>query len=407
MAKNNKKTWTPKRVRSEEERGGGRSEYIRLDEGERFTGVALFEGDPAKNETGYYEYMEHFDVNARRSVPCSGDECPLCEDGDRPKVRALTLWAVTKDEKGHDLDEPKLRIFQANWNVIKILTDMRSDDDPIKGQSFKISRLDDRGNYMLTLRPKGKMSATEVKELLKSDEAPDFDAMVTNRLQRAMEGYSVRKALDDDEDEDELTEKPEKTKKKSKDKDSEAAEWPEEADDVVVTVDEVDDNTITVSSDDYEDTALIYGTDEVDFTDLEAEATITVSWITDGDGDKVATEFEAEEGEPEPEAQADLPKTIEDEVFEVTGEVDEENGAIPVKSDDLELEFMLYVLEGVDVDLDDFKVGTKIKITAEKDVQGDMVISDSDNIEVVKAKKSDKKTGGKKSTAKKKPAKKK
>lgn len=390
------KQWKPKRVRSEEERGGGNSDYLRLDEGQRFTGYALFDGDPAADEPGWYEYLEHFDVNARRSIPCAGDDCPLCEDGDKPKTRAKTLWLVTKDEKGNDLGEGELKIFQANWNVIKIFTDMRSEGDKIKGVLFRVSRIDDRGNY--TLMPKSdSLKATQVKEALKSKDVPDFDAMVTATLNRAMEGYSVRKALDDDDDEEEP--KPSKNKAKAKKGKSEpeaGAEWPEEGEDETVTVSEIDGNTVTVTSDEYEGEAVIWGTDEIDLSEVDEGAVIIVSWETDDVGDKVATEFEAQDAEPEADEdeeaeENDLPDAIEGEEFEVVGEVDEDNGSIPVKSDELELEFDLYVIEGVDVDWEDYSVGTKIIVNAEKDVQGDMSTDEAPAL--VKKKSATKKSG--------------
>lgn len=411
------KQWQPQRVRSEDERSGGKSDYLRLDEGQRFTGYALFEGDPAVDEPGYYEYLEHFDVNARRSVPCAGEDCPLCEDGDKPKTRAKTLWLVTKDEKGNDLGEGELKIFQINWNVIKIFTDMRSEGDKIKGVMFRVSRIDDRGNYNL-LPKNDKLTSAKVKELVKGKDVPDFDSMVTATLNRAMEGYSVRKALDDDNDDDEPESTPSKKSAKKDEPEPADSEWPDEGEDETVTVGEVDDgNTITVTSDEYEDEAMIWGTGEVDFTELEAGQQIVVSWETDEEGDKVASAFEEAEAEAEAEAETgddedavDLPDTIEGEEFVVVGEVDEENGSIPVKSDELELEFLLYVLEGVEIDWEDYPEGTKVVVSAEKDAGGDMVSTEAP--EIVKDTKttkkgSTKKSGGKSSSKSKSTAKKK
>ena len=63
------KKWTPRRVRNEEERGTGTSGFITLDEGEKFLGYALFEADPAEDDPAYYEYLDHWNTAARRSVP--------------------------------------------------------------------------------------------------------------------------------------------------------------------------------------------------------------------------------------------------------------------------------------------------------------------------------------------------
>ena len=392
--------YTPRRIRSEEDRnsGGGPSNYIRLGDGQRFLGYALFDGDPATDEPGYYEFYEHFDVSARRSVPCAGDECPLCADGDRPKVRAQTLWLVTRDENGNDLGDGELRIFTANWNVIKLVTEMRAEGDKIKGVQHRVSRLDDRGTYSLMPKTE-KLTATQVKEWLKHDDAPDFDDMTTNRLMKAMEGYAVRKALDDDDE----PEEPKKAAKKSTAKaKAETADWPEEGEDAEVVVVELDGNIITVESDDFDGSTLIYGTDEVDFTDLVESQVVTVSWVTDEEGDKVATAMEAA-GAPEPEDEPnELPDAIEGERFEVVGAVDEDNGVIPVKND--EWEFNLYVLDGVDIDWDDYEVGKQITVNAERDTQGDMVASEAPALVKAAAKKAAPKAAAKTTTTRRRAA---
>lgn len=481
------KDWKPRRVRSEDDRGGS-SAFMLLDEGEKFLGYALFAGDPTKDDPGYYEYMNHWVGGAKggRSVPCAGEDCPVCEDGERPRDVALTLWLVTKDEKGNDLGDGELRIFRMNSIVIKQLTEMRSEDEPIKGVQFRVTRMDDRGNYMLQPKPK-KLSAADVKEHLKSKDAPDFDNMVTSQLRKAMEGLAVARAMDDDDDDDDDNDKKKQSKKSSaKSKKDEKADWPDEASEIAVTVTAINSkkNIITVESDDYEDEAEVWGTSELDLTDLDESDEITLDYETDNDGDKVASAFTAageekkdeapdvediedetlelvkvskknssvdvewqdetitlvgdddtdldafskgdsavisatydseEESwtltsieEPEGEGSGDggeLPAKIEDVEFIVTG-IDTRESTMEVQlADDDDLAFTLFFLDkgpASEVDFDDYKEGTKIVVSAEKDSVGDMVatlvptvVEDKKKSSAKSGKKSSKK-GGKK-----------
>lgn len=375
--------WKPKVNRSEDDRGGGGSKWISLKEGEKFTGYPLFDADPEKSDPAYLENQEHWLNDVRRSVPCADANCYYCEDGDRPKNRAYTLWVVTKDVNGKEIEGGELRIFRGNWNVIKLLTEMRKEGDKIKGQAFRVSCVDDRGNYSFTVRQQVKpLTATEVKEWLKKPEAPDFMDMITTQLTKAMEALSVARALDDEDDEPSQTRQKAKLAPEPEEEDTppepepepedepEAGAWPVKGE-VVVKVEEVDeDNFIMVSAPDLEGVVKIWGTpDGIDFTELESGDSIEVTYFTDGDDDYVAEAFEkvaaATGGE--------LPAKLDGVEFEIVGDPHEANGTIPVKSDDEELEFTLYVISGVAMDWDDYVVGTKILITAEKDVDGDML----------------------------------
>lgn len=366
MAKS--KEWTPRRVRSEEERGGS-SDYIQLDEGEKFTGYALFAGDPAKDEAGYYEFLQHWVTAGKsgRSVPCAGDDCPSCEDGDKPRDVANTLWLVTKDEKGNVLNDGdgELRIFKANSLVIKQFTEMRSEDEKITGRLFTVSRLDDRGNYMLAPKTKPPLTATKVKEYLKSKDAPDFDQMVTSQLRKAMEGVSLARALDDDDDPDEEDAKEKKGKKgakKSKEKKTE--DWPDELDEVEVTVDSVEDegNYFTASHEDYEGTKDIYTTKgiEFDLTDLSEGDTVTVTTgEQDGDGDYILSAEPEVEGGGGSNANED----IEDVTFTIT-KVSKKNNSITVEDED---DTEATLVGGEDDMFDDYAKGEVVVISAEWD----------------------------------------
>lgn len=413
------KEYRPRRVRSEDERSTGNSQYITLTEdGEKFLGYALFEGDPAEDEPGYYEYLEHWDVASRRSIPCPGpDDCPFCEDGDKPKDRAKSLWLVTKDEKGNVFDPAELRIYNLNSILIKQVTEMRSEGDKVKGRLFRVTRTDDRGNYVLMPKTEA-LKASEVKEALKDDGVPDFDKMVTATLRKAMDGLSVRRALDDDDDDDEPRAKKTKTKtskgkasKNSAEPDT-TDEWPADLDEETVTVKKADKSGdwIEVEHDDYEGSVKVWTTDDIEFdlTNLGKGDEVTVTATgPDEDGDYILSDEPTTEEPEEPEEEkeeGDLPDLIEDETFEVV-EVDAAESTIEVKSDDLDLEFTLYFLDTGDaakVDFDDYEPDMKIIVSAEKDSQGDMVATAIP--EVVKAKA--KKAAGKKTTAAKKGGKK-
>jgi ribosomal protein L12E/L44/L45/RPP1/RPP2 len=386
--------WTPRRVRNEEDRNTGSAGFIDLSEGENFLGYALFEGDPSKDEPGYYEYMQHWVPSAKggSSVPCAGDNCPFCEEGDKPRDVAYTAWLVTKDPKGNTLGkegEGEVLAFRANSIVIKQITEMRAEDESPRGLQFRVSRLDDRGNYILASKPKAPLKVTAIKTLLK-DAGIDFDGMVTNRLRKAMEGIAVARALDDDDDDDNGA-APAKRGKPAAGKAAKSSgdEWPAKTKGLDVTVESIDDdgNFIMVESDDYDGPAKVWTTPDIDFDleTLEEGQEITVAYTTDADDDfvlssePVLAEEEAEEEEAEedeaPAADNDLPDELEDEEFEVVS-IDKTNSTMDVKSDALDLEFTLYFLDrgpAGNVDFDDYEEGNTIVVSAEKDTVGDMV----------------------------------
>lgn len=412
------KQWKPKRIRSEDERNTGSSGYIQLDEGQSFLGYALFEADPTVDEPGYYEFSQHWVTGAKaRSVPCAGEDCPFCEDNDKPRDVANTLWLVLTDEKKNKLGEDgegELRIFKANSLVIKQFTDMRSEDEKIKGMPMRVARLDDRGNYTLT--PKTNLPVLKVgaiKEQLKSKDAPDFDQMVTSQLTKAMEGIQIARAMDDDDDPPAKKNKADKKTKKDDD------EWPSDGlDEETVTVAKVDKegNWIEVEHDDYEGKVKVWTTDgiEADLTDFSKgdEVTVTTGALDD-DGEYILSdEPEAEtakkdDDEPEKKGKKgkddpdpdenELPDKIED--LEVTiKEIDVRNQTFDVVSvEDEDVQFTLYFLDkgpASKVDFEDYEEGNVITVSADKDTVGDLVATEVP--ELVKKKEKAGKGGGKK-----------
>lgn len=481
-----------KRIRDEAEyKSGGNSDFIGLDEGEKFLGHFLGTADPKIDDPAFFPYKMHW--NGKTSVPCDDTDCIYCADGDKPRSKAYTLWLVTIDEAGKKLGKPagsgELRIFDMPVTVIKQFNEMRSEGDKVQGKMFRVSRPDEK-TYVLVPKETKPLSKTQINELVKSDDAPDFEQMLTNKLKKAMEGTAVQRALEDDDDEpaaksgDKAGKKGGKGKGKAAKEEPETGEWPDEGlDEVTVTVSEAtedDGNSIEVTHEDYEGAVKVWTTDDIDFdlSDLSegGEVTITTG-AKDDDGEYVLTaepevaggakkddddapediedetfellkvskakktivvehngdelelvggddidlegwkkghmavvsaEYDADEetweltaiAEPEEEAEPakdgdDLPDEIEGAEMEVT-EVDEPNSTIDVK--DEEYEFTLYFLDTMKVDFDDFSVGDKITVTAEKDRSGDLVATEIP--EKVGGKKGGKK-GGKAAPAKK------
>lgn len=391
-------TYTPRRVKDEEERGAYSSEYIQLDKGEKFIGYSLFTGDPKESEPGYYEYWEHYDPGLGKrgqSVPCMASddtECPYCEDGEKPRNRAKSAWLVVQigDKK---LKTPEFRTFTMGPQLIRQMSELRTEGDKIKGRLFRVSRPEEK-EYVLA--PKTEMlKVAEVKEALKA--VPDFEKNLTNTLKRAMERVLMARALEDEEGtdspararRDEEDEEPTPAKGKGKtreepDEEPTTAEWPDKLEDEEVVVSEVEDsgNYFTATSEDYEGTKDIYTTKgiEFDLTDLHEGQIVTVSASLDGDGDYIldaepTAADPAEADKDVPEAGGELPDKIEGEVFAVT-RIDTGSQTMDVENDELGLSFTLYFLDkgpGSDTDLDDYAVGEKITVAAEKDTEGDMV----------------------------------
>lgn len=381
-----KKQWEVARVRDEAERKSGSSDFISLDEGEKFLGYFLGEGDPKIDDPAYFEYKTHW--TGKTSVPCAGENCPLCEEGDRPRTKAMTLWLVLIDPAGSKLGpdgEGELRIWDMSISVIKQLTELRGEDEKLKGRLFRASRPDEK-TYMLLPKTES-LTATQVKALLKSDNAPDFEQLLTTKLRKAMEGVAVARALEDDDD-DAPNPGGKKAPAKAAGKGKAAAaeepdddtpdapeDMPEEAAGLEVTVNSVDDeNFIWVELGD-NDPVQVWGTADVDVTDLEAGQVIAITYVTDDDDDFVLTD-DPEISDTEPEAESDtgdLPDEIDNIEFAVVT-VNEQEQTIDVEGEDLS--FTLYFLDkgpASKVDFEDYSEGDKILVTAEKDSMGDMV----------------------------------
>jgi hypothetical protein len=389
-----KKQWTVARVRDEADRkSGGGGDFISLDEGEKFLGYFLGDADPKIDDPAYFEYKTHW-VN-KGSVPCAGeDDCPICADGERPRTKAMTLWVLLENEKGDKMGkngEGVLCIFDMPVSVIKQFTELRAEDEKVKGRKFRISRPEEKTYIVL---PKADvLKSKEVKEWMK--DGPDFEAMLTTKLRKAMEGIAVARAMEDDDDDDDTPkskkskgDKASKGKGKSKPKDDdddddddndddpdEPDELPEEGSGVEVVVTKINkENSILVKYGD-NDPVKVWGTADVDVTELGKGQVVAITYVTDEEGDFVLTEDPEEKPEDDEKegSDNDLPDSIDEMEFTIS-EINEHDQTIDVESDDLS--FTLYFLDkgpASKIDFDDFSDGDKITVTAEKDAVGDMV----------------------------------
>jgi len=206
-----KKTTTIRGVKSSDDRNAGRGGYITLKKtGESFVGYALFIPLPpddlkkkenagiaealakagASENPGYYEYWEHY-TPATGYVPCTGEGCFLCEEGDNPNTRAKALWLVVSDEDD-DPSEGELKTFNLNYSTIMEFVDYVKEGETVFGKMFRIKRQDDRGRY--TIRPKSaSLKPTAIKASLKN--SPDYEQQLVSTLNRVLEEQEVSSAL--------------------------------------------------------------------------------------------------------------------------------------------------------------------------------------------------------------------
>jgi hypothetical protein len=394
----------PRRIRSKEDRNAGRGNFITLKNvNDQFVGHALFKPDPeAADNPGWYEYAEHY-TPATGYCPCAGEDCPLCDAGDNPSIRAKTLWLV----------DGEVKVFTLNWYMIQDFVDLASDDETILGRSFRIKRLEGNGKY--AIRPKTeKLTKTELKAALKDVDDDMLEDIATKQMVKVLQELDVADAMEaDDEDEGEDEDEPKGKSKGDKSKarkgkpaddddepededepEGEAQFDPEdddEADDLRVSVAKAKkkDNILVVTAGDSVEFD-IYGTDEVDLTEFKKGDELLVSFVKDDDGDFVVTEAahhseeesDDDEDEGESEGDGDGPDALEDELVTIVS-VNSSEDTLTVKMDD-DTEFDLFFLDSGDddngrdwaeFDIDDYKEGQKIKVTAARDDDGDMLAS--------------------------------
>jgi hypothetical protein len=323
---------------------------MRLKTGEKFLGYALFEPDPTPNEEnpGYFEYMDHYDQTANQYVPCAGEQCPFCRVNDNPSTRAMTVWYFPDNDKGD-----QIKVFTMNFSTTEDVADIAEEEDGILGKKFRVKRLSDKGEYRVRPMSDKKLSKTDLKKLFADANFPSLEEIVDRQLKAQWERLKAADLLDDTDDDDDDDDEVEETPKARKGK---AAPEPDEDDDDETEDDDEDENDDEEEDDD---------SDDDDDDDEESE---------DEDDD----EDEEEESSDDDDEEDDSEKLNGDFVVVST---DEANETVTVKVGKAEVE--IWLSQGMEIDYDEVKKGTKLNVVAVQDDDGDFVASE---ISVVKSK---------------------
>lgn len=381
--------YSPRRVKSAEERGS-RGQFITLKQtNEQFVGYALFKPDPAlADNPGYYEYFEHY-TPATGFCPCAGENCPLCEEGDNPNTRAKAVFLVSKDGKDFDVDNCEIKVFNLNWSVIQEFVDYASDDEPVLGQLFRIKRLEGKGKYGIRLKDK-KLTKTDIKTTLKSSDFPNLEDIATKQLNRVMEELDVEAAMEEKDEDEEPQNGKATARKGTKAEEPEGTtgdfdpDGEEDAEDLEVTVVKVTKSKNLLKVDDGDNEFDVYGTEDIDVTELSKGDIISITAEKDSDEDWVLTGLES--GKPEAEsdeepAEGDVPDEFEGVVTIKTVNTKEDTLTVTTEDD---IEFDVFFLDSgeddngkdwAELDFEDFEEGQEVTIVAAKDADGDMLAS--------------------------------
>lgn len=327
-----------RRVTSREDRSRP-SVFHRLKTDESFVGHALFEPDPELDDNGgYFEYYVHNDQQAKRYVPCAGDNCPFCAANDNPGTRALTAWLFPDNE---------IKLFEINWSTVQALDDESDDEDGILGKMLRIKRMDDKGQYRVKVLsgPKAKplTKAEQKKVLAELEEKFDLQGVVEKRLRAELDRMSAEDVLDDeDDDEDEENEEPDVPATKAKRTGKARARVEEDESDEEEDEDESEDE------DENEE-------DEEDESEDEDE------------------DEDTEEDEDENEDEEDQVLTGNFTVSRVL-----QDGEIIHFTNEDEDKYKMYAGEGLEIDLDEVTKGVEVKLSAVQDEEGDWIITEID-----------------------------
>lgn len=429
------------------------SVFLRLKAEEAFKGIALFEPDPELDDNPwYFEYFSHYDKQANQYVPCSGDKCPFCAANDNPSTRALTVWLFPDAANESD----KIKVFEFNYTTTTDLIDEAEEEEGILGKPVRVKRLNDGGDYRISVKGKP-LSKAELKKALAAAEVkfPDgLIALVERNLKAQMERLKALDALDDDDDDEDDDDEIKSSKKGKKDKgkkskkEKEADDSDDDDDDDEEEADDSDDDDDEEESDDETPEEIeeeefellsvskkknsvkvehegeeveLFGDeddDDADVSEFKKGDTVTISaeWDEDdeqyniteisagGDDDDESDDEEEsddddDESDDEEESDDDDDESDDEEegisgaTYEVVT-VQEKDEILSLKGDDGK-KVKMWVGDGVNVDYDDVKKGAKVKLDAATDDEGDWIIT---ALEIAKDKKGGKggKKGGKK-----------
>ncbi len=325
--------------------------FLRLKTDEWMKAYALFSPNPEEDgNTGWYEYFEHYDKSNNMYVPCVGDDCYMCELGENPSTRALTLWYFPDNP-----EKEKLKVFKMNGYLIRDFTEIDEEEGGVLGRKFRIKRLSDKGEYRPSVQQDKPLLKKEISRLLKlaSESGMDFPTLVQKQAKASYDKVAAVNALtedDDDDTEDDDEEEEEEAPKSRRGKPSTKAKAPEPEEDEEEEEDDEDDEE-----------------DENDDSDDDSDED------EDEDEDEEDDEDESDDDEEEEEEDEESDDdSIEGENFTVvaTSESDE---TVTVKLDGKNTK--LWMGEGVDVDWDVVKKGAEITVSALKDDEGDFVIT--------------------------------
>lgn len=378
------KALSVRRITDKKQRNTG-GFWMRLKTDEWMKAYALFTPDPETDDNpGWFEYQEHYDKTNNQYVPCTEEDCYMCELGHNPSVRALSLWYFPDNANGE-----KLKVLKLNGYMIRDFAEIEAEEGGVLGKRFRVKRLSDKGEYRVSPQSDKPLKKSEIKALIKSalsKEANenkgstnplDFAAITLRQLKAALEKNDAVSGMtdvddDDDDDDDDTEEEEETTSKKGKEKKSKEKDDSDDDDD--------DDDDDDEESDDDDDES-----DDDDDDDDEKEEDDDDDDESDDDDDEKESDDDDDDEEEETDA-------ISGQKFTVVSTKEAEE-VVTVKMDDKNTK--LWIGEGVEADWDVVKKGAEITVDAETDDEGDWIIT---KLKVKKSKDGDKKKskGGKK-----------
>jgi hypothetical protein len=296
----------------------------------------------------------------------------MCELGDNPSVRALTLWYFPDNPAGQ-----KLKVLKLNGYMIRDFSEIEAEEGGVFGKRFRVKRLSDKGEYRISPQTDKPLKKAESSALLKdaakgenenSAGKIDFEALTLRQLKAALEKNEAVGNLtdaDDDEDEDEDDEEKPKARRgrakaqetETEDDDDEDEDEDEDSDD-----DEDDDSDDEDEDDDSDDDEDDDENDDDDESDDDED---------DSDEDESEDEDESDDDESEDEDE-DEGGNLSKAKFTVEA-TNEDEETITVKIDGKKVK--LWLGQGVDADWDVVKKGAEITVDAATDEEGDFVVT--------------------------------
>ena len=356
-----------RRVNNAKERRTG-GFFMRLKTDEWMKAYALFTPDPeADKNPGYYEYFEHYDNSNSQYVPCAGDDCYMCELGENPSVRALTLWYFPDNANGE-----KLKVLKLNGYMIRDFGEIEAEEGGVLGKRFRIKRLSDKGEYRVSPLTDKPLMKREISALLKEAASKDagenkgsgpidFEELALKQLKSALAKVDAVNGLtdsDDDDEDDEDEEEDEKPKaRRGKAKAQPEPEDDEEEDD---EEDEDEEEEEDEDEDENEDDEEEDEEEEDDEDEEEEEE------------EEDEEEDDDEEAEDDDEEEEDENPSMTKEKFTVVS-TNESDETVTVKLDGKNTK--LWLGTGVEADWDVVKKGAEIIVDAITDDEGDWVLS--------------------------------